>query len=161
MAPFVIATTRFNHTTWEENLRWRQQNAIDGCIYGVPKRMTDSVVAEADVIVLEMHNDENRIRGIGLIQNKTYHKEPCRIYESDRNYNRYIYRGRIRIDRSQMDADEEKLMIVLDLALFTGRSHSKRGRGIMCLPKRLLETKSMDLPQRFEAILRNHSASTF
>lgn len=150
----VIASTRFNATTWEENVAWRRQWCGEGCAYGSSKRMGESIAIEAEVIVLEMHNDENRIKGIGVVRNKVYLKERCRIYKSDPNYNRYVYRGNVRIDRDDFTADEERIMAILDLALFKGSSHSKRGRGILRLPKRIVQTKSMNLPLFLEQIVR-------
>jgi hypothetical protein len=59
----------------------------------------------AQILVIEMNNDENRIMGIGQIQNKTaseiYRRHPQPISQrivfsrlfSERNYTRYIYIG--------------------------------------------------------------------
>ena len=58
------------------------------------------------------------------------------------NYNRFIYQGAYRIDLLSNDPDEikltreEQLVIkMLELALFYGPNHSKRGKGICELPK--------------------------
>lgn len=153
MSRSVIASTRFNSTTWEENDAWRREHNWTGCIYGAPKRTGETIAAEVNVIVLEMHNDENRIKGIGLIRNKVHTKEKARIYKSDPNYNRYIYHGNVRVDRNDLTADEEKIIAVLDTALFKGATHSKRGRGIMKLPRKIIETKSMNLPLFLEKII--------
>ena len=160
MSAPIIASTRFDSVTWEENVAWRRQQGWEGAIYGCPKRMGKTIGAELDVIVLEMHNDEDRIQGIGVVRNKVYLKERCRIYKSDPNYNRYIYRGSVRIDRDELNADDEKIMALLDLALFKTSAHSKRGRGISRLPDRIVNTKAFDLPRRIEAIVRRHAPPT-
>ena len=151
---YVLATTRFNETTWDENVSWRRQHDWEGCIYGTSKRMGGTIPPEVDVIVLEMHNDENRIKGVGLVRNKVYTRERHRIYRSDPNYNRYIYLGHARIDRDELDADEEKIMGVLDLAVFKGATHLKRGHGIIRIPKNIVDTKCMNLPGFFETMFR-------
>lgn len=156
----VIAATRFDTTTWDENVMWRRRHGCEGCIYGSSKRMGESIGAEATVIVLEMHNDEDRIKGIGLVRNKVYLKERCHIYESDPNYNRYVYRGAVRVDRDDLTVEEEKIIAILDLALFKTSGHSKRGRGIARLPTRIVETKSMNLPRFLEQIVRRSVSPT-
>ena len=118
--------------------------------------MGETIRPEANVIVLEMHNDENRIQGIGVVKNKVYTQERCRIYKSDQNYNRYIYRGNIRIDRDDLNAEDEKIMEILDIALFKGSAHSKRGRGILRLPDRIVNTKCMNLTKRIEELVQHY-----
>ena len=156
----LVSSTRFNTVTWEENVAWRREHGWEGAIYGSSKRMGETIGAEKEVIVLEMHNDENRIKGIGVVRNKVYTQERCRIYKSDPNYNRYIYRGKLRIDRDDLDAVDEKLMAILDLALFKGSAHSKRGRGILRLPDRIVKTKAFNLPRRIEEIVHRHTPAT-
>ena len=103
------------------------------------------------MIVLEMHNDINKIAGIGLVRNSPnstsdYEKgivinsKPS-VYKCG-NYNRFIYQGAYRIDLLSNGPDdikltrEEQLVIkMLELALFYGPNHSKRGKGICELPK--------------------------
>ena len=92
------------------------------------------------MFVLEMHNDKNKIQGIGLIKNKnvigSYHK----IY-SDGNYNRYTYKSKFRIDRHELTADEKKTIRILDILLFKGSRHLKRGQGIKVVPLWISENK--------------------
>lgn len=152
----IIASTRFNNTTWEENVAWRRQHGYEGAIYGSSKRMGETIGPEKEVIVLEMHNDENRVKGIGVVLNKVYLQERCNIYKSDRNYNRYIYRGNFRVDREELNEADEKIMAIMDIALFKGSAHSKRGRGILRLPDRIVNTKALDLPRRIEEIVLRH-----
>ena len=122
------------------------------CVYGSPIAMKHVIRENAWMIVLEMHNDINKIAGIGLVRNS-----PNLPYDSENsvggsgiskpsvykcgNYNRFIYQGAYRIDLLNDDdtlilTPEERLVIkILELALFYGPNHSKRGKGICELPK--------------------------
>ena len=55
------------------------------------------------------------------------------------NYNRFIYQGAYRIDllsnELELTREEELVIKMLELALFYGPNHSKRGKGICELPK--------------------------
>jgi hypothetical protein len=147
-----ICTTRFNKNTLNENLQWKEKtnkNKLTYCVYGSPSELKPSIRKNEWVIVLEMHNDINRIIGLGLIRNcpLKYNK----IYSCG-NYNRYTYEGCIRIDLSNMNNDsslassaeafvlteEERIVIrMLELSLFYGQMHSKRAKGICELPSRI------------------------
>ena len=77
-----------------------------------------------------MNNDTNKVLGIGRIINKLYTDQKYIIYD-DRNYNRYTYKGKKRIDKQDIDPIElEKL----EKRLFTTKSHLKRGQGITQVP---------------------------
>ena len=110
--------------------------------------MGERIHLEADVYVLEMNNDENRIMGIGKAFNRPIlkDKEKYKIY-SDRNYNRYIYSGNARIDRADMTPDEEKIMWVLDRLVFKGSRHLKRGHGVARMPSWISENRQLGLEQ--------------
>ena len=144
----TLATTRFNNETWNEREAWLAENQWKGSIYGLPLKVKEDV--KPSIFVLEMHNDINKIAGIGLVRNS-----PNLSHDSEKgvvikpsvykcgNYNRFIYQGAYRIDLLNNDADtiitltpEEQLVIkMLELALFYGPNHSKRGKGICELPK--------------------------
>jgi hypothetical protein len=55
------------------------------------------------------------------------------------NYNRFIYQGAYRIDlfsnEIELTREEEFVIKILELALFYGPNHSKRGKGICELPR--------------------------
>ena len=110
-----LACTRFNNKTWQEYQDWKNANQQTyeqiykrslKCIYGAPREISHKIIPpEAQILVIEMNNDENRIMGIGQIQNKTA-SEAYRSKNqssvattvkfnlfSDRNYTRYIYIG--------------------------------------------------------------------
>ena len=132
---------------------------MDECVYGSPIPMKHAVREGAWMIVLEMQNDANKIVGIGLVKNSPNlpivpivpipHSSGSKcggalkpsVYNCG-NYNRFIYQGAYRIDLLSNDDDdikltqEEQLVIkMLELALFYGANHSKRGKGICELPK--------------------------
>ena len=127
----VVACTRFNTQTWQEYQDWKAKNQSTyeqiyqrplKCIYGSPREMSHTKMPpHAKILVIEMNNDENQIKGIGVIQNQTasevYRRPPppppvtsvpvhpssvpdlppSRIVFnhlfSNRNYTRYIYIG--------------------------------------------------------------------
>lgn len=59
---YVVGSTRFNRNTWIENKRWRDMNEYKGCIYGTPNEISAKIILESTVFVIEMHNDENKIK---------------------------------------------------------------------------------------------------
>lgn len=146
-----ILTTRFNKETLQQNRSWRMRHQkLNQCIYGSPIPIKSSINKNAWMIILEMHNDTNKIVGIGLVKNipnildcKVLHGTKSNtvkpsIYESG-NYNRFIYQGEYRIDllsnEIQLTQEEQLVIKILELALFYGANHSKRGKGICELPK--------------------------
>mgnify|MGYP006143893555 CR=1 FL=1 len=141
---FRIAVTRFNHDTWRENHEYRIKKNLRGCVYGCPCPISGSILLYATLVVFEMNNSSNSIEGIGLIENRvhdSYHK----IYENV-SYNRYTYRGNDRIDRSQMNPNEEELFTIIEKIVFRGYGHVKRGFGISALPlKKIKDVTINDL----------------
>ena len=149
-----ICTTRFNTETLQQNCAWRRRNQkLDECVYGSPIPLKHAVRGSAWMIVLEMQNDANKIVGIGLVKNSPNlsgvaipHSSGSKgsgalkpsVYNCG-NYNRFIYQGAYRIDLLSNEIEltrEEQLVIkMLELALFYGPHHSKRGKGICELPK--------------------------
>jgi hypothetical protein len=128
---FYIATTRFTNYTYKENLDWRERFKWKGCVYGLNKKMPLTVPHLAMVYVIEMNNDQNKIMGIGLVRNYINPKYKMCIYKSDTNYNRYIYNSAYRKDRSELN---EKFLEALEIILFKGYGHYKRGQGITVIP---------------------------
>ena len=74
--------------------------------------------------------------GIGLIRNHPICGKH-RIYRNG-NYNRYAYIGSKRIDREELDHEEEKIIKAFDILCFKGDKHMKRGSGITCFPHEIL-----------------------
>ena len=92
-----------------------------------------------------MNNDTNKIIGIGLIQNQAVNGK-LNVY-SKGNYNRYTFIGRKRIDRSEMNEEEDLVMKIFDILCFRGNKHMKRGQGLKSFPIELIYTllKQVDL----------------
>jgi hypothetical protein len=127
-----LTTTRFNNLTWSENEAYRQQNQKIGCIYPTTEPNGQTMPEEANLFVLEMNNEQNRIMGIGLVKNKPIYNK-YHVY-SDPKYNCYAYLGKNRIDRLQMTNDEERIMKVFDILCFKGSRHMKRLVGLKAFP---------------------------
>jgi hypothetical protein len=73
--------------------------------------------------------------GIGLVRNHPITGKYL-VYEQG-NYNRYIYAGRMRIDRMDMNEEELIILKLLEGICFKGVNHSKRGQGIVAFPVKL------------------------
>jgi len=93
--PFLTACTRFNNKTWQEYQDWKAENqqAYEQiyqrplkCIYGSPREMSHTKMPpHVKILVIEMNNDENQIKGIGVIQNQTareVYRTPPRLVTS-------------------------------------------------------------------------------
>jgi hypothetical protein len=121
----IICTTRYNNQTWEEYQQWKQANQETyeqtykrslKCIYGTPREISSrKIKPNIKICIIEMHNDLNKIMGIGIIENRTanevYRSTPAHNISNvvpvlplpqqpikykiftERNYNRYIYIG--------------------------------------------------------------------
>lgn len=139
-----IATTRFNEITWDENKLWREKNNHKGCVYNVPVRISNKIPLLHNVFILEMNNSENIIMGIGLIKNQLYKKKKLSIY-SDKNYNRFTYIGKYRVSRDELLREELKVIEILELAVFKGYTHLKRGQGITQLPQWVSTKYDLDM----------------
>ena len=157
---YILATTRFNKETWQENTDWRETNNYKGCIYGTPKELSVDITPNMPIFVLEMHNDENKVKGIGLIKNALFIKEKdknklqktsYRIY-NDRNYNRYIYKSKKRIDRKELTRQQKKIIRILDILVFKGSTHLKRGQGIIVVPRWISENTHIDFISFFKEL---------
>lgn len=153
----MIMTTRFTAETWDEYVRWRQHNMKKGCLYTSPRRIAQSIPHKATLYVIEMNNATNQIMGIGVITNNP--SKPRTIY-SDRNYNRFVYTGPIRIDRSELThlvtigGYPVKLITVLESVCFKGYTHSKRSTGITKLPQAVLENSYINFNQTLHEIVK-------
>ena len=134
---FYIAVTRFNNQTWRENIRWRENNSFEGCIYNTPIHIKETIPLEITLYIIEMNNDNNNIMGIGKLLNKVCTDKKYKIY-SDNNYNRYTYKGNKYISRETIldenGKNEKKLIEAMEKFLFKGYKHMKRGQGITILP---------------------------
>jgi predicted ATP-grasp superfamily ATP-dependent carboligase len=133
---YTLVTTRFNEETYQENKTFRKKhNEKFGCIYGIPG-LNMKMSIDKPIYVLEMNNTQNRIMGIGCIQNKPVQK-PIFIYNVG-NYNRYVFIGKYRIDRTEMSEQEEQVMQIFDYFCFKGAGHLKRGQGFIIFPTKII-----------------------
>ena len=132
----ILVTTRFNNSTWSENIAYRKQHEKLGCIYPSPEQNGNQIPSDAILFVLEMNNETNKIIGIGMVRN---HSIPQKyLVYSNQNYNRYAYLGKYRIDRGSMNEEEERIMKVFDILCFTGSRHMKRLQGLKTFPVDIL-----------------------
>ena len=131
-----LLTSRFNNNTMRENDMFRKRNENIGCIYCSPDPISQYIPKESVLFMLEMNNDRNKIEGIGMIRNHPMVNKYC-VYNHG-NYNRYVYIGKYRIDRNEMNEEEEKIMKVFDILCFTGNKHMKRGQGLKMFPIEML-----------------------
>lgn len=170
-----IMTSRFNDKTWDENVNYRTENNWKGCIYGSPQLNSISITQDCILFIIEMNNDKNQVMGIGLVRNnpmicmsglildkKNYgpylsamdafdkNQKKMKIYNNG-SYNRYIFMGKHRIDRTEMTDAELKIIKALDVVCFTGNYHMKRGNGLKSFPRQMLEKAKevIDLEQEF------------
>ena len=142
-----LLTTRFNDTTWNENKYYRSTHPGINCIYCSPSQITESVPIDTVMFILEMNNDKNKIIGVGMVRNHP-HIHRYTVY-SNGNYNRYVFIGKQRIDRDDMNEEEDRIMKVFDILCFTGNKHMKRGNGLQLFPVEMLYrcSKLIDLVQ--------------
>jgi hypothetical protein len=138
--PFV--TTRFNDYTFSENRTFREKHGI-GCIYGPSRRMPVSIHLQSLVFVIEMNNSNDQIEGIGLIRNEIRYDKEYKVYKAG-NYNRFTYASQFRLDRVVLLEYEPNIVALLDLLLFTGKAHLKRGRGFTTIPKKIFQYRDFD-----------------
>uniref|UniRef100_A0A6C0IM13 Uncharacterized protein n=1 Tax=viral metagenome TaxID=1070528 RepID=A0A6C0IM13_9ZZZZ len=151
---FKLAATRFNEETWKENEKWRETNKYNGCLYSNPRNFKDKIIDNTTVFILEMHNDENKIKGIGMIKKQSIiSTHTCRIY-SDGNYNRYTYKSPYRIDMSELTGYNKAIVEVFDILLFKTKKHIKRAQGITELPKWILNNKHFNFIQFFRDLFQ-------
>jgi hypothetical protein len=133
---YIIATTRFNNTTYEEYRTYHEKNSIKGCVYNTPVQITSKISLYSNLFIIEMNNSVNQIMGIGYITNDVRHTK-YRIY-SDQNYNRYSYSGNYRFGREILLRHFKETIEKIETLLFYGSGHLKRGSGILRLPQKKL-----------------------
>ena len=132
--PVRILTTRFNNATFQQNMAWRERMEYSGCVYCSPTPMPKLIGQDAIILMIEMNNDENKILGFGMFMNKRKIDKNT-IYE-DRNYNRYVFKGEIRVDREWLMERNTELIEKLEVLIFKGKDHIKRGVGFTSIPKK-------------------------
>jgi hypothetical protein len=157
---YRLAATRFNTNTWNENETWRKTNNHIGCVYGTPGKVKDNIMNSDIIFILEMHNNENKIKGIGMIKKNTAMNKSYRIYE-DGNYNRFTYKSQYRIDISELHGYDKAVVEMFDVLLFKTKRHIKRAQGITELPKWIINNSHINFIQFFKELFqRKYSDKT-
>jgi len=144
---FYIGTTRFTNDTFKENSDWRKKHKWTGCIYGLNKKMPSTVPNMALVFIIEMNNNTNSIEGIGVVRNYINREYSSCIYKSDHNYNRYIYNSAYRKNIDEIE--NKKVIKILELMLFYGSGHYKRGQGITTINWNRFDDKAKFVMKHF------------
>lgn len=134
---FYLASTRFKTNTWDENIKYKMKNNINGVIYGVPIEINYQYPLNSIIFVIEMNNDINQIIGIGVIRNKPITDKKYYIYNT-MEYNRFIYRGDHWLSREQILRYNEQIVEIVENILFKKKSHVKRQTGISIITSKLL-----------------------
>lgn len=130
-----LCTTRFNNQTYIENRNACKRLKVS-CYYSNPYPLPQSIPQGATVYVLEMNNEENKIMGIGKINNYLQ-MDVYRVYEND-FYNQMHFSSTERVSYENMSEPKKRLMRALELKCFHGRGHLKRGHRMTCFPVRTL-----------------------
>jgi len=133
---FYLACTRFNNTTYDENINYRNKHN-EVVIYGSTLKIRDIYSSGILMFIAEMNNEKNRIEGIGLIKNLLVNDKRHKIYKSNDEYNRYIYRGKYWLSRDQINELNPQVLEIFDNILFKGKSHLKCRIGITIITKKL------------------------
>jgi len=152
----ILTTTRFNAKTWQERQRWIENNKWTGSIYGTPIRVKSKL--NGVMMVLEMHNDENKVKAIGLVKTQDFPADKAyQIYE-DRNYNRYIYKSsyRLILDQIELLPMEKKIIAIFDQLLFKGACHLKRAQGITAVPDWIMQNNQVDFLKHFKELFARY-----
>jgi hypothetical protein len=149
-----LAVTRFNDQTWKENVMYRNSRQNSGCIYNSPRRISPLIYPDTVIFVIEMNNSLNQIEGIGLIKNHLVLDKKYNIY-SDKNYNRYTFKSKYRIDRKEILNSDKILIELLEMLLFLGSTHMKRGQGIQEVPDWIKKNKKLDFIKSIKQLFIN------
>lgn len=152
-----IMTTRFSNDTWLENREYIMHNDKIKCIYCSPDPIRQDIAKNSVMFILEMNNSSNKIMGIGMVRNSAVCGK-YKVYSKD-NYNRYVYAGNKRIDRDELDDDEEVIIKVFENLCFKGSKHMKRGQGIKAFPLEILfncnERLNINLVEKISNMFKN------
>lgn len=145
---YSLMVSRFNQHTWEQNVSFRNKNKNVKCLYGTPVLVSNSVLLDSVMFIMEMDIENNCILGIGLVKNHPICGKYV-VYGDNMNVNRYLYMGKTRIDRGEMDEEENEMMRFFDTICFCGSKHMKRGNGLSRFPVEILYrcSKVCDLVQ--------------
>jgi hypothetical protein len=133
----TVVTSRFNTETLNSNYEYRRKHGFK-CMYCCPSELSPKILYDTPVFVIEMNNSTNKIEGIGLIKNRIQTNKYYKVH-NDGNTNRCIYIGHYFIDRETLERYNYQLVYVLEIVLFKGKTHSKRGSGLTIIPEKVLK----------------------
>ena len=148
-----LCTTRFNNKTYAENRNACKRLNLK-CFYSNPYVLPQHIPQGATVYVLEMNNEENKIMGIGKIQNYLQ-MDVYRVYEND-FYNQMYFAGNERIRCDTLHEEQKQFICALERLCFYGRTHLKRGHRMTCFP-----IKTLGLCQRNELDILDRISEMF
>ncbi len=159
-----IMTIRYDDKSYKEMLDYSNIFAKKGikCVYGTGKPISEMVVTDSILFILEMNNTTNKIMAVGMVRNTP--QDPAssvgrRIFDihEDGNLNRYVYIGSRRITREEMTVEESEIFLALDYLCFYGSAHMKRCHGITMFPLDVVfKCKHVvDLPLYIKNMFRN------
>jgi hypothetical protein len=132
---FHLACTRFNNSTYKENVDYRNKHN-ENVIYGASLKIRNIYSIGSLIFVAEMNNEKNKIEGVGLIKNQLVLDKRHKIYENG-EYNSYIYRGKYWLSRETLENLDPAIIEIFDNILFKGKSHLKCRTGITILTEKL------------------------
>jgi hypothetical protein len=135
---YGILLSRFTNETLQENRRWKDLNNTK-CVYGSSVPISENLPL-IEYFVIEMNINENRIEGIGIIQNKRIRN--IRVY-SNPYFNRYIYLGKHFISIENMNSTNKEIIKELEKLIFYGKTHLKRG-GLTLFPPKLIKNNKIN-----------------
>lgn len=164
-ATSYVMTTRFNEETWNQHRAFMDKitPSIRAC-YCSPMGISSHIeVAKptlaptnTKLFVLEMHNGLNKIMGIGAVFSRSHYRKYA-MYSDDK-YNVCAFVGPYRIDRADMNAEEEAVLVMLDALCFRGKRHLKRLRGLTLFPADVLghcrESHDIDFRASIQTMFR-------
>ena len=129
---FYIGTIKYNkYCRVDEVQRWKDMKKWEGCVYSVPKPIAKCIRKRKYIFVIEMNNNTNKIEGIGFIRNIDNLGRNTGIHH-DMKYNLYNYNSSFHVGFKDMcKKDNGNYIEFLTRLLFYGRSHYKRGPGII------------------------------
>ena len=142
---FYLACTRFNNTTYDENINYRHKYN-ENVIYGSTLKIREKYPSGSLIFIAEMNNEKNKIEGIGLIKNLLVYDKRHNIYDNN-EYNRYIYRGKYWLSREQINSFNPEILEIFDTILFKGKSHLKCRIGITVITETLFVHWNYELKQ--------------
>ena len=105
-------------------------------------KINPKLLLDVPIIVIEMNNSKNEVCGVSLIRNKLVFN--IRNVYSHTTFNRYVYVGKYYLSREMLMRINERLVTMLDIILFKGKTHQKRLQGISLLRDKLLTDERLE-----------------